>query len=164
MINVLFVCLGNICRSPLAEGIFSHKIKERGIENLFNVDSCGTSQYHIGEQPDPRTVANAKENGIILDHEARQFSKVDFKAFDYILAMDKANYDVIERHDQNQHYTDKFYLMRDFDPDFKGEDVPDPYFGGEAGFQHVFEIVDRSVDSFLEFLIKEHDIKESGAN
>lgn len=159
MVNVLFVCLGNICRSPLAEGVFQKEIRNRGVESEFNVDSCGTSKYHIGEQPDSRTVANARENGVHLDHKARQFSKADFRDFDYIIVMDKANLEVIERHDQNNNYSEKFHLMRDFDPKFKGEDVPDPYFGGESGFQHVYDIVKRSVDNFLDFLIKEHNIQ-----
>ncbi|MDX1629630.1 MAG: low molecular weight protein-tyrosine-phosphatase, partial [Fulvivirga sp.] len=91
MIKVLFVCLGNICRSPLAEGIFKKRIKEHGLVGQVEVDSCGTSQYHIGEPPDERTVANAASNAIKLDHEARQFLKKDFRQFDYIIPMDDAN-------------------------------------------------------------------------
>jgi protein-tyrosine-phosphatase len=88
-IKVLFVCLGNICRSPLAEAIFKDKLKKKGLERFFEVDSCGTSNYHIGDQPDSRTIANARKNGIAIDHCGRQFTANDFGDFDYILAMDK---------------------------------------------------------------------------
>ncbi|MEQ8474979.1 low molecular weight protein-tyrosine-phosphatase [Fulvivirga sp.] len=150
MKKVLFVCLGNICRSPLAEGLAKHLANEKGVSDQFYFDSCGTSRYHIGEQPDDRTLKNAANNGIKLDHQARQFEKKDFRDFEYILAMDAANLSNIKILDQAKQFGDKLYLMRDFDPNNPGADVPDPYFGGEQGFQNVYDILERSVNNFIE--------------
>lgn len=159
MVKILFVCLGNICRSPLAQGLLEKKVKELGLNAHIEVDSCGTSQYHIGEQPDERTLENAKKNGLKLEHKARQFSRKDFRTFDYIVAMDKANMECVTRTDQTNEFVDKLMLIRDFDPVDKGADVPDPYFGGEEGFQHVFTILQRSVDTFLNHVIEKHELK-----
>ncbi len=124
------------------------KLSRSGLNNI-EVDSCGTGQYHIGEQPDSRTIANAQENGITLDHRARQFVYEDFERFDHIIAMDRSNLQNIKRLDSDNNFADKLHLMRDFDPVENGGDVPDPYFGGERGFQEVFDILDRSIDHFL---------------
>jgi protein-tyrosine phosphatase len=161
MINVLFVCLGNICRSPLAEGILIHALRDKGLENQVRVDSAGTSNYHIGDSPDPRTMRNARENHVILTSKARQFSEDDFKNFDHILAMDTSNYQNILRLDRGERYEHKVRLLREFDSQDKGADVPDPYFGGEDGFAEVFEIVDRSVRAFLDHLIEHHSLTPS---
>jgi len=159
MTKVLFICLGNICRSPLAEGIFISKVKEKGLEDVIEVDSCGTSKYHIGEQPDPRTRENAEQNGLKLNHQARQFHKEDFRKFDYLIPMDQANLDCISRLDQTDSFGDKITLMRNFDQNDKGADVPDPYFGGEEGFQNVFDILERSTSDLLDFIIEEQKLK-----
>lgn len=154
-VKVLFVCLGNICRSPLAEGIFTQKVNEMGLSDHFEIDSCGTSNYHIGENPDPRTIANAFKNGVQLNHKGRQFSFADFLNFDYILPMDRNNRRDIEKlrpEDANP----EVLMMRYFDPLNKDADVPDPYYDGERGFQEVFEILDRSSDSLLDFLVEKH--------
>lgn len=146
--KVLFVCLGNICRSPLAEGIFRHQIKEKGIEHLFEVDSCGTAAYHIGANPDERSVANALKNGVVYTHKGRQLIPQDFKDFDLILAMDSSNY----RNAQNirpVEGTAVLKLMRDYDSEHQGANVPDPYYGGEDGFQEVFDILNQSVANLI---------------
>ena len=148
-IKVLFVCLGNICRSPLAEAIFKDKLTKKRLESYFEVDSCGTANYHVGDSPDSRTIANAKRNGINIDHCGRQFTANDLNEFDFILAMDKSNYQNILRLLKNKEHETKVMLMREFDTIGKDKDVPDPYYGGEKNFQEVFEILDRSSENFL---------------
>lgn len=155
--GVLFVCLGNICRSPLAEGIFRDKVKQAGLEEHFTVDSCGTSAFHIGEQPDPRSSANARENGVYLDHQARQFGPDDFAQFDYIIPMDSSNYSNVMQLEPMASEA-RVIMMRDFDTKKKGADVPDPYYGGERGFQNVFDILERSTEALLHAIRKERSI------
>jgi len=153
MKKVLFVCLGNICRSPLAEGLFKKKVMERGLEDDFKIDSCGTAAYHIGEQPDERSAENALQNGVVLDHKGRQFTESDFDEFDYIIAMDKSNLRNIQSLEKNRTGYE-LVLMRNFDEQGINQDVPDPYYGGDNGFQEVFEILDRSTESLLDHIME----------
>jgi protein-tyrosine phosphatase len=158
--RVLFVCLGNICRSPLAEALFKHKIKEKNLEHLFEADSCGTGNYHINDLPDSRTINNAKKNGVLIDHLGRQLCREDFDKFDYIYVMDKSNLSNALLLAAEHHYG-KIALMRTHDPIDPGKDVPDPWAGTEQDFQEVFEILDRSIDQLINILVKKVE-QESG--
>ncbi len=155
-VNVLFVCLGNICRSPLAEAIFNHKIRERGLEKFVQADSCGTANYHVGDTPDSRTINNALKNGVTIKHLGRQLSMRDLGTYHYVLAMDKSNHANIFRLANASQHAHKIKLMRSFDVIPQGDEVPDPYYGTEADFQNVFDILDHSIESFIGFLEKEH--------
>ena len=148
MRKILFVCLGNICRSPQAEAIFNQKINERGLVHAYQSDSCGTSNYHIGNSPDARTIQNSIKNGVPIHHSARQLSDQDLDSFDLILAMDQSNYDNIITLWAATPHLHKIKLMREFDPHERG-DVPDPYYGGEEDFQDVFDILDRSIENMI---------------
>lgn len=156
-IKILFVCLGNICRSPLAEGIFKQRVEERGLSEYFDVDSCGTAAYHIGETPDERSVANAKKNGVDYTHRGRQVKPRDFTIFDHVLAMDHSNFQDLQAIAPDNAKAN-LQLMRSFDNDQSGSDVPDPYYGGADGFQLVFDILDESVNNLLDHLTKEHKL------
>lgn len=151
-VRVLFVCLGNICRSPLGAAILKKKITDNGMDAWVEVDSCGTSNYHIGDNADPRTIASALRHGVAVDHCVRQLTPDDLDNFDFIFAMDKSNYQNILRLSKNNGAREKVKMMRDFDPKHKGGEVPDPYHGGDKDFQEVYEILDRSTTGFIEFL------------
>lgn len=156
--KILFVCLGNICRSPLAEAIFKDRLRRHGLAGYFEADSCGTSNYHIGDLPDPRTIANAKKNGVSIEHFGRQLCTNDLEAYDYILAMDRSNYENILKIANAQQYSGKVALMRTYDPQ-GGEEVPDPYYGGEPHFQKVFDILERSMEYFIRHLEEKYGVK-----
>jgi protein-tyrosine phosphatase len=151
MKKVLFVCLGNICRSPLAEALFNKHVHDRGLQDKFIADSCGTAAYHIGEQPDGRSRANAEENGLPYSHKARQLAIADYVDFDLIVPMDATNLANIRKLYPESNAEIK--LMRDYDSGYEGADVPDPYFGGEQGFQDVYDILDRSTSTLLDKLL-----------
>lgn len=152
MKKVLFVCLGNICRSPLAEAIFNEKIIKRGLSDQFMADSAGTAIYHVGHNPDPRTIQVAFDHNIPVSHSGQQFKKRHVDEFDYLIAMDHSNYQNMINEMGTQ--PDTLFLMRDFDPQGKGKDVPDPYYGGQDGFEEMFQILDRSTDVLITFLLK----------
>lgn len=154
-INVLFVCLGNICRSPLAEGIFNALAAQRGVADRVLADSCGTGAWHVGEPPDPRTLACARLNNIPLDHVGRQFRRTDFERFDHILVMDTQNYTNVLSVAQSHAHKEKVKLLRTYDP-IGLDDVPDPYYGGDEGFREVYEILYRSIENFIAHLEKNH--------
>lgn len=151
-VRVLFVCLGNICRSPLGAAILKKKVSTHGLDGQVEVDSCGTSNYHIGDNADPRTVANALRNGVPIEHRARQLLESDLERFDYIFAMDRSNYENIRRLSNGHVARQKVRLMREFDPVAGEGEVPDPYHGGEDDFQEVFDILDRSTTHFVAYL------------
>lgn len=139
--RVCFVCLGNICRSPTAEGVFRHLVTEGGHEGAFEIDSAGTAAYHAGERPDRRSAATARRRGVSLTGSARQFREDDFSRFDYVVAMDRSNRDALRRLAPDDSARDKITLLRDHDPDAPADaEVPDPYYGGPEGFDRVFDI------------------------
>lgn len=158
MINVLFVCLGNICRSPMAEGILKELVQKQGLSELIHVDSAGTSGFHAGEQPDNRMKDIAAQHGILLSHQAKKLVYEDFDRFDYILSMDSANLDIILAMQKRSEFTrSKILMMRSFDPEVEDDmDVPDPYYGGMNGFENVYQMLYRSNEKLLEFLRQRH--------
>jgi protein-tyrosine phosphatase len=151
--RVLFVCLGNICRSPVAENVFRHLVEEAGLEDRFEVDSAGTGSWHVGEPPDRRSAAVAVARGFELRGRARQVTPDDLETFDYVLAMDRENLRDLEHLARSGKATARIELLRAYDPTPDAEDVPDPYYGGPAGFENVFDIVSRSCRNLLASII-----------
>ncbi|PSB13696.1 protein tyrosine phosphatase [filamentous cyanobacterium CCP1] len=151
--KLLFVCLGNICRSPSAENLMNHLIEQRGLQNQIVCDSAGTSAYHVGEPPDQRMAAAAAKRGITLKGRARQFQEQDFEAFDLILAMDKENYRNILALDRQGLYRDKVRLMCDFCRHHRDREVPDPYYGGSDGFSYVIDLLLDASEGLLEYVL-----------
>jgi protein-tyrosine phosphatase len=151
--SVLFVCLGNICRSPLAEAVFRHKVRERGVEAEFEIDSAGTSGYHNGAAPDRRSTETARRRGVELTGQSRQLGAEDLSRFDYVIAMDGENLREIRALEAGG--TARIHRLREWDPERSGADVPDPYYGGPGGFDEVHDIVDRSCEALLDHLLAE---------
>jgi protein-tyrosine phosphatase len=152
-VGVLFVCLGNICRSPLAEAVFRAMVESTGLAGRFDIDSAGTSNYHTGEAPDPRTVDVAKRHGIRVEHVARQVTARDLDRFDYVLAMDRENLRKLERATGGYAGRAEVQLLRSFDPDAVDDlEVPDPYFGGPRGFEDVHAMVERACRALLDHI------------
>ncbi|MDB9314537.1 low molecular weight phosphotyrosine protein phosphatase [Spirulina sp. CS-785/01] len=139
--QLLFVCLGNICRSPSAENIMNHLIEQRGLSDSIRCDSAGTSSYHIGAPPDERMRMAAAKRGIRLQGQARQFNITDFGKFDLILAMDRENYFDIMALARSQQDKNKVRLMCDYASHYPDQEVPDPYYGGESGFNYVIDLL-----------------------
>jgi protein-tyrosine phosphatase len=150
--KLLFVCLGNICRSPSAENIMNHLIQQRGLQEQIICDSAGTSSYHIGSAPDRRMSAAAAQQGVKLVGQARQFQPLDFEQFDLILAMDKANYEDIVRLDPARR--DQVKLICDFCRTHRDREVPDPYYGGDAGFTYVIDLLFDACEGLLGDIVK----------
>lgn len=153
--KLLFVCLGNICRSPSAENIMNHLIHEAGLGGQIVCDSAGTSGYHIGSPPDRRMTVAAKQRGIMLRGSARQFTRADFEAFDLILAMDRENFANIAYLDPQGNYQDKIRLMCDFCTVHTLKEVPDPYYGGSEGFNQVIDLLLDACEGLLAYVKQE---------
>lgn len=152
--RILFVCLGNICRSPLAEGLFRHHVESAGLSSRFAIDSAGTGDWHIGKPPDARMCATALDQGLDIRHQrARQFRPADIDDQDLILAMDRENLRNVKALGRGE--LSHIRLFRDFDPEPEDGEVPDPYYGGAEGFREVFRIVDRTSRALLEQLRRE---------
>ena len=151
-LSILFVCLGNICRSPAAEAIFQNLINDKGIGNQFIVDSAGTGSWHVGKKADSRMRFAAKQRNINITSNARQIREDDFREFQYILVMDNSNFNNVVDFKNRVKGSDfaKILKIQDFSSIFNEKEVPDPYFGGDAGFDHVLDILEDSVSCFLE--------------
>lgn len=147
--SILFVCLGNICRSPAAEGIFQKMIKERGLEDKYIVDSAGTAGYHDGNLPDKRMRHHGQLRGYTFDSISRRLITEDFYEFDYILVMDDSNYDNAMRIAPDLEGRAKVHRMVEFLQDLEHDYVPDPYYGGDAGFQLVIDILEDACEGLL---------------
>lgn len=155
-VKVLFVCMGNICRSPTAHGVFRALVKDEGLEEHIYIDSAGTHAYHVGNPPDPRAQETASRRGVELgDLRARKTETEDFAYFDYILAMDESNLDDLVGYTPPE-LVDKIRLFMDFAPELKWREVPDPYYGGPSGFERVFDLVEAAAKGLLEDIRKQH--------
>jgi protein-tyrosine phosphatase len=159
MVRLCFVCLGNICRSPTAEGVMAHLVKLAGLEHQIELDSAGTAAYHVGERPDRRTIATAKLHCVELPSRARQFTREDFAQFDMVLALDRNNRDDLLALAPDEHARNKVLLLRDFDED-AGPDasVPDPYYGDQRGFEEVYAICERACRGLLASVRREYEL------
>jgi protein-tyrosine phosphatase len=158
-VKVLFVCLGNICRSPTAHGVFESLVQQQGLFELITVDSAGTGDWHLGHEPDARSAAVAKQRGYDLSHlRARQVSRKDFAAFDYVLAMDEANLSDLQAMCPED-YQGELALFLDFHPDESIREVPDPYYGGEQGFDHVFDLVEIASEQLLQQIMTKYQLQ-----
>lgn len=151
--RVLFVCLGNICRSPTAEGVMRALVSDAGMQDSIQLESAGTGAWHVGSPPDPRASEAASARGVELEGHARQVRREDFEMFDLLLAMDRENVRELRRQAQGDEERAKVRLLREFDPASAGSgdlDVPDPYYGAEGGFDEVFELVHAACAGLLE--------------
>ena len=153
--KILFVCLGNICRSPAAEGIFNQKIQERDLEKLFVVDSAGTGSWHVGNLPDQRMRITALSRGIELTSRARQIEENDLYEFDLILVMDKDNLDAVKSlsKDHKNTISSKIKLILSYSKNSQLDEVPDPYYGGQNGFDNVLDLLDEALDGLIDIII-----------
>jgi protein-tyrosine phosphatase len=148
--KLVFVCLGNICRSPTAEGVFQDLVKKAGLQAYFEVDSAGTSAYHVGERADSRSRAAAERHGVSLLSRSRKFEQFDLDYFDLIIPMDTQNQRDIQSLMHGGSVLEKVILLREFDEFAKDDlNVPDPYYGGSDGFEQVFQMVKRSCEGLL---------------
>ena len=153
--KILFVCLGNICRSPAAEGIFIQKIKDRDLENLFFVDSAGTGGWHVGNLADPRMREAALSRGIELKSRSRKIDIKDLYEFDHILVMDKDNLTAVKSliNDDVHLVNSKIKLILSYSKKSQLDEVPDPYFGGQNGFEEVLDLLDEAINELIDSLM-----------
>jgi protein-tyrosine phosphatase len=158
-VSVLFVCLGNICRSPSAQAVFETYVENAQLSHLIKVDSCGTAAYHINEPPDPRSAAEANKRGYVMSHlRGRQFTQNDFNKFDYILAMDLENLSSLKflaPSTLNCHLSLFLEFIDENKVDGQVTEVPDPYYGGDQGFSYVLDLIESASEGLLEHIKKE---------
>ena len=150
--KVLFVCLGNICRSPSAEAVFKYLVEQENEGDRFFIDSAGTSAWHAGEKADARMRRHAKKRGVELTSISRQFVPEDFDRFDYIIAMDRDNMEDLKRLARNKKDLDKLHMMTDFSKKFNYDEIPDPYYGGDEGFELVLDLLEDAGTGLFNYL------------
>jgi protein-tyrosine phosphatase len=156
MVRLCFVCLGNICRSPTAEGVMLQLVAREGLDAQFVIDSAGTAAAHVGEPPDRRSSATAKTRAVALQSRARQWQRSDFARFDLVLAMDRDNREALLRMAPDELARGKVLLLRSFEPGAELDaEVPDPYYGGPEGFERVFDICEAACRGLLVHLRRE---------
>ena len=156
-VSVLFVCMGNICRSPTAHGVFQALVDKNGLGEIIFVDSAGTHSYHIGSTPDPRSQHTARSRGVDLSRlRARQFQSKDFLDFDYLIAMDRSNFSQMAAIKPDEACA-RLDLMLDYSSRYDQKEVPDPYFGDD-GFELVFDMVDEASEGLLRHIREQHRI------
>lgn len=159
IIRIMFVCLGNICRSALAHGMFQKLIEEEGYAKYFEVASSGTGDWHVGQRPDARMRKTASRKGLSLDDlRAQQFERGDLATYDHIFVMDKGNLHDVLLLDESDQFGHKVRLIRELDPHPGDYQVPDPYYGGDHGFETVYDIVERTAKSLLNTLVDEYKL------
>jgi protein-tyrosine phosphatase len=159
VVKICFVCLGNICRSPTAEAVMRHLVKQEGLERQIAVASAGTGDWHVGSARDKRSQATGRARGIPLSGTAQQFTAADFARYDYVVAMDRANRDELLSMAGNDEDRAKVSLLRAFDSEAApGAEVPDPYYGGPTGFDVVFDVCDTGCRGLLAHVRREHGI------
>jgi protein-tyrosine phosphatase len=155
-VRLLFVCLGNICRSPTAEAVMRHLVEEADLEDQFEIESAGTGSWHVGSQPDRRSTAAAAGRGIVMEGQARQVDESDFFHYDMLLAMDGSNFDDLKALAPSSDLESKVFMLREFDPESRDNpdlDVPDPYYGGPRGFEHVLDLVEAACRGLLDHVM-----------
>ena len=152
MTRILFICMGNICRSPSAEAVMQDMVKQRGLENNIVCDSAGTIDYHMGSPADSRMLEHAGLRGYELNSISRPFEGNDFEKFDWIITMDEDNFQKIQWRDQHKKYTSKIRRMTDFCSSKNISEVPDPYYGGNQGFENVLDILEEACKGLLDFI------------
>jgi protein-tyrosine phosphatase len=157
-IGVLFVCMGNICRSPTAHGVFETLVRQESLHDRIVVDSAGTHAYHIGNPPDPRACAAALRRGVDLSSQrARRIGEEDFYRFDYVLVMDRENLEIVEQICPPDH-REKVQLLMEYAPHMGMDEVPDPYYGGRAGFERVLDLVEAASQGLLQAIKERHQL------
>lgn len=164
MVKVIFVCLGNICRSPLGELIFNEIAKRKGVSNFFEAESAGTEGYSIGKPADRRAIEVAAKHGLVLDNACRKFVESDLDEYQHIAVMDEENFEFVhEMYYKVKHKTpepEKLFLIRDYDPEVRGvQIVPDPFYEGADAFEAVYQILWRSIDALLDHFIEEYKVE-----
>jgi protein-tyrosine phosphatase len=150
VVKILFVCMGNICRSPSGEAVMNKLVKRAGLENEIECDSAGTIAYHEGEPADARMKRHAISRGYRLTSISRKFKEIDFENFDYIIAMDESNYNDLHSFDYSKKYENKIFMMTDFAKNGNYREVPDPYYSGPEGFELVLDILEDACAGLLE--------------